>query len=67
MNNNFSAPDIYKKDQSNIEKTLGSIKELLTKQAQEKIEAYLKKNNIEEYNNESYSKSNQHDESFCKQ
>lgn len=54
MDNNFSAPDIHKKDQSNIEKTLGSVKELLTKQAQEKIESYLKKNNIEEYNNESY-------------
>ena len=67
MDNNFSSPDIYKKDQSVIEKTLGSVKELLTKQAEEKIKEYLKKNNIEEYNNESYRKSNQHDESFCKQ
>jgi len=66
MNNNFSAPDIYKKDQSNIEKTLGSIKELLIKQSQGKIEEYLKKNNIEEYNNESFRKSNKHDESFSK-
>ena len=66
MDNNFSSPDIHKKDQSNIEKTLGSVKELLTKQAQEKIELYLKKNNIEEYNNESYRKSNQHNESNSK-
>ena len=63
MDNNFSSPDIYKKDQSVIEKTLGSVKELLTKQAEEKIKEYLKKNNIEEYNNESYRKSNQHNES----
>ena len=67
MDNNFSSPDIYKKDQSNIEKTLGSIKELLTKQAQEIIESYLKKNNIEEYNNESYRKSNKYAESNIKQ
>lgn len=66
MDNNFSSPDIYKKDQSVIEKTLGSVKELLTKQAEEKIKEYLKKNNIEEYNNESYRKSNQHNESISK-
>tara|TARA_B100000902_G_C26926096_1_gene724067 strand:- start:17 stop:217 length:201 start_codon:yes stop_codon:yes gene_type:complete len=66
MDNNFSSPDIYKKDQSVIEKTLGSVKELLTKQAEEKIKEYLKKNNIEEYNNESYRKSNQHNESNSK-
>ena len=50
MDNNFSSPDIYKKDQSVIEKTLGSVKELLTKQAEEKIKEYLKKNNIVKYN-----------------
>tara|TARA_B100001059_G_C17826967_1_gene582002 strand:+ start:697 stop:897 length:201 start_codon:yes stop_codon:yes gene_type:complete len=66
MDNNFSSPEIYKKDQSIIEKTLGSVKELLTKQAEEKIKEYLKKNNIEEYNNESYRKSNQHNESISK-
>lgn len=66
MDNNFSAPDIHKKDQSNIEKTLGSIKELLTKQAQEKIESYLKKNNIEEYNNESYHEPDKLNESINK-
>ena len=66
MDNNFSSPEIYKKDQSVIEKTLGSVKELLTKQAEEKIKEYLKKNNIEEYNNELYRKSNQHDESLSK-
>ena len=40
MDNNFSSPEIYKKDQSIIEKTLGSVKELLTKQAEEKIKEY---------------------------
>ena len=66
MDNNFSSPDIHKKDQSNIEKTLGSVKELLTKQAQEKIESYLKKNNIEEYNNESYHEPDKLNESINK-
>ena len=66
MDNNFSSPEIYKKDQTIIEKTLGSVKELLTKQAEEKIKEYLKKNNIEEYNNELYRRSNQHDESISK-
>ncbi len=48
----YQAPSIYKKDIKNIEKTIGSIKELLTKQSEEKIKKYIKKNNITEYNNE---------------
>ena len=48
----YTAPEIYKKDSRIIEKTIGSVKDLLTKQAEEKIKEYLKKNNITEYNNE---------------
>ena len=50
----YTAPEIYKKDSREIEKTIGSVKELLTKQAEEKIKEYLKKNNITEYNNEPF-------------
>ena len=56
----YTAPEIYKKDSRIIEKTIGSVKELLTKQAEEKIKEYLKKNNITEYNNESFRESNKH-------
>ena len=59
----YTAPEIYKKDLINIEKTIGSVKELLIKQAEEKIKEYLKKNNIEEYNNESNYQSDQYGES----
>ena len=59
----YTAPEIYKKDLINIEKTIGSVKELLIKQAEEKIKEYLKKNNIEEYNNESHYQSDQYGES----
>lgn len=48
----FEPPSIQKKDINNIEKTVSSVKELLIKQAEEKIKDYLKKNNITEYNNE---------------
>ena len=56
----FDSPKIYKKDQKNIEKTIGSVQELLTKQAEEKIKEYLKKNNITEYNNEPFRESNKY-------
>ena len=48
----FESPLIFKKDLRNIEKTIGSVKELLTIKAEQKIKEYLKKNNITEYNNE---------------
>jgi len=48
----FEPPSIQKKDINNIEKTISSVKELLIKQAEQKIKDYLKKNNITEYNNE---------------
>ena len=50
----FESPSIKKKDLNNIEKTIGSVKELLIKQAEKNIKDYLKKNNITEYNNESF-------------
>ena len=50
----FESPSIQKKDLNNIEKTIGSVKELLIKQAEKNIKDYLKKNNITEYNNESF-------------
>ena len=56
----FSNPEILKKDQRNIEKTIGSVKELLTKQLEDKIELYIKKNNIVKYN-ESHNKSDAND------
>ena len=56
----YTAPEIYKKDSREIEKTIGSVKELLTKQAEEKIKEYLKKNNITEYNNEPFRESDKH-------
>ena len=46
----YTNPDIHKKDQRNIEKTIGSLKELLTKQIEDNIELYIKKNNIVKYN-----------------
>ena len=48
----FESPLIFKKDLRNIEKTIGSVKELITIKAEQKIKEYLKKNNITEYNNE---------------
>ena len=59
----FESPLIYKKDLRNIEKTIGSIKELLTIKAEQKIKEYIKKNNITEYNNESFCKSDKYVES----
>ncbi len=59
----YTAPEIYKKDSRIIEKTIGSVKELLTKQAEDKIKEYLKKNNITEYNNESFRKPDKYVES----
>ena len=56
--NIYSNPEIHKKDQRNIEKTLGSVKELLSKQIEEKIDLYIKKNNIVKYNEFQHSKSN---------
>ena len=46
----YTNPDIHKKDQRNIEKTIGSVKELLTKQIEDTIELYIKKYNIVKYN-----------------
>ena len=56
----YEPPSIQKKDLNNIEKTIGSIKELLIKQCDIKIKDYLKKNNITEYNNESFRKSDKY-------
>ena len=56
----FESPIIHKKDLRNIEKTIGSVKELLNKQAEEKIKEYLKKNNITEYNNGSFRESDKY-------
>ena len=59
----FESPLIYKKDLRNIEKTVGSVKELLIKQAEQKIKEYLKKYNITEYNNEPFRESDKYVES----
>ena len=56
--NIYSNPEIHKKDQRNIEKTLGSVKELLSKQIEEKIDLYIKKNNIVKYNEFKHSEPN---------
>jgi hypothetical protein len=53
----YESPFIQKKDLNNIEKTIGSIKDILIKQAEEKIKDYLKKNNITEYYNEPFRES----------
>ena len=56
----FSNPDIHKKDQKTFEKSIGSVKELLAKQAEGDIELHIKKNNIVKYN-ESRNKSDAND------
>jgi len=52
MDIEYSAPEIHKKDLRNIEKTIGSVKELLLKQVEKEIKLYIEKNNIKQYNNE---------------
>ena len=64
--NTYSNPEIHKKDQRNIEKTLGSVKELLSKQVEEKIDLYIKKNNIVKYNEFQHSESNEYVEQSIK-
>ena len=59
----FESPLIFKKDLRNIEKTIGSVKELITIKAEQKIKEYLKKNNITEYNNGSFRESDKYVES----
>ena len=56
----YESPLIHKKDMRNIDKTIGSVKELLTIKADEKIKEYLKKYNITEYNNEPFRKSDKY-------
>ena len=56
----YEPPFIQKKDLNNIEKTIGSIKDILIKQSEIKIKDYLKKNNITEYYNEPFRESDKY-------
>ena len=59
----YESPLIHKKDMRNIENIIGSVKELLTIRAEQKIKEYLKKYNITEYNNEPFRESDKYVES----
>lgn len=52
MDIEYSAPEIHKKDLRSIEKTIGSVKELLLKLVEKDIKLYIENNNIKQYNNE---------------